>query len=196
MRNNPNTVQNFLTFAQKIVQFEPWELELLAQKIRPGYVRSGEILLFEREVARNFYFVDEGCLRTYSITEKGDDFTRCLAMAKSFCWSISSFINQQPGKEFIEALCDSEIIIISKEHFDILLDKSKSFREAYRIVLEKLSISYANRIEDFLAKDARSRYEDLLATNPNVVLQLPNKLVASYLGITQESLSRLRKKSR
>lgn len=196
MRNNQNAVESFLTFVQNIVPFEPREIKLLGEKIKSGVAKSGEILLFEGEVARNFYFVHKGCLRVYSITDKGEDFTRCLAMEKSFCWSISSFINQQPSTEFIEALCDSEIIVISKENFNTLSEKSKGFRDAYRMGLEKLSISYANRIENFLTKDASSRYQDLMATNPNLVLQLPNKLVASYLGITQESLSRLRKKTK
>jgi len=194
MRNNSTAIESFLALVKMMVPFEPWEIDLLADSVKSGIVKTGQILLFEGEIARNFYFVNKGCLRTYSITSSGEDFTRCLAMERTFCWSIDSFINQQPSTEFIEALCDSEIIIISKENFNILSEKSKSFRDAYRIGLEKLSIGYAKRIENFLTKDAKARYEDLLATNPDVILQLPNKLVASYLGITQESLSRLRKK--
>lgn len=194
MRNDQSIIESFLTFIQTIKPFESWELELMAEKIKSGNVKSGEILLFEREVAKNFYFVNKGCLRTYSITDEGADFTRCLAMEKTFCWAISSFINQQPSNEFIEALCDSEIVIINRENFNILSDRSKNFRDAYVIGLEQLSVNYANRIESFLTKDAKSRYEDFVAKNRSLVLQLPNKFVASYLGVTQESLSRLRKK--
>ncbi|WP_428831824.1 hypothetical protein [Flavobacterium yafengii] len=63
----------------------------------------------------NFYFANKGCMRTFYITENGSEFIRCLAMDKSFCWAIPSFLNQQASNESIEALCDSELVIISKK---------------------------------------------------------------------------------
>lgn len=189
---NTDTALDFLEYMKSIGNFEVWELEMLTEIIQVKKVKKGDVLLALGEIS-NFYFINKGCLRTFYITENGSEFIRCLAMDKSFCWAIPSFLNQQPSNESIEALCDSELIIISKKNFDILNDKSPRFRNGYQKALEMLCMNYASRVESFLTMDAKFRYENLWAKNPAIVQNLPNKMVAAYLGITQESLSRLKR---
>jgi len=177
---------------QSIGSFEPWEFELITKIIKVKTVKKGETVLALGEVS-NFYFVNKGCLGTTYITDNGTEFIRCLAMEKSFCWAIPSFLSQQPTNESIEALCNSEILIMSKKNFDLLNDKSVNFRNAYQKALEMLCINYASRVESFLTMDAKFRFETLMKKNPVIVQQLPNKIIAAYLGITQESLSRIKK---
>ncbi|MET0946425.1 MAG: Crp/Fnr family transcriptional regulator [Flavobacterium sp.] len=183
---------DFLEHMQSISNFEQWELDLITETIQVKKVKKGEVILPFGETS-HFYFVNRGCLRTYYITENGSEFIRCFALEKSFCWAIPSFLNQQPSNESIEALCDSELIIISKKNFDTLNDKSSKFRNGYQKALEMLCMSYASRVESFLTMDAKLRYENLRAKNPSIIQKLPNKMVAAYLGIAQESLSRIKK---
>ena len=177
---------------QTLGNFEPWELDLMTQITQVRFIKKGSTLLAHGEIS-HLYFVTKGALRTFYITENGSEFIRSFAIGKSFCWAIPSFLNQEPTTEIIEALFDSEVIIINKNSFDTLIEKSPRFRNAYHKALESLCMKYAARVASFLTMDAKSRYDNLMTINPEIILTLPNKMVASYLGITQESLSRLKK---
>ncbi len=187
-------VSDFLAYIQIPVKFDEWELELLKECIYVKKVIKGTTLLNIGEVSALLYFVNKGCLRTFYPTSNETEFIRCLAIEKSFCWSIPSFLNEQPSNECIDALCDSELIVIDKTKLKELNKKSLNFRTVYQLGLETLCVNYARRIEGLLTMTAKSRYEMLIAKSPAIILKLPNKIVASYLGITQESLSRIKKK--
>jgi CRP-like cAMP-binding protein len=191
--SNSEIILDFFEYLKPIADFNEWEMNLLREIIQIRKVKKGTTLLVLGEIPQNLYFVNKGCLRTFYLTDNGSVFIRCLAFEKSFCWSIPGFLNQQPSNEIIDALCDSELIVINKNSFDELNVKSESFRNAYQKVLEQLCMHYASRIESFLTMDAKLRYENFLAKKPSIVQKLPNKILAAYLGITQESLSRIKK---
>jgi CRP-like cAMP-binding protein len=151
-----------------------------------------EQLLKKGQVCKNLYFVLKGCLHTYYTTDKGEEFTRCIALENSFCWSIPSFLKQTPATENIESLLESELLVTDHASFLELCQQSSWFRNSYEAVLESLCISYAERVESLLTLNAGERYRNLLQQNPHIIQHLPNKTVASYLGITQESLSRIK----
>jgi CRP-like cAMP-binding protein len=134
----------------------------------------------------------KGCLHTFYTTNKGEEFTRCIALENSFCWSIPSFLKQTPSTENIEALTESELLVIDHASFSKLGQESPLFRDSYTTVLEELCISYAEQIKSLLTMSAAERYKNLLQQNPDIIRQLPNKTVASYLGMTQETLSRIK----
>lgn len=186
-------VSDFLIYMKSLVNLEEWELDLLKECIYKKKVVKGEVLLKIGEVCKVLYFVNSGCLRTFYPTGYNSEFIRCLAVEKSFCWSIPSFLNEQPSNECIDALCDSELIVINKKKLKELNEKSSNCNLAYQMGLELLCMNYARRIEGFLTLTAKERYESLISRNPAIIQNLPNKIVASYLGITQESLSRLKK---
>lgn len=188
------TIEDFLFYIQQINHFDSWELSMFTDICRTQKVNKGDVLLHIGEMAQKFYFVNKGCLRTFYINQLGTEFTRCLAIEKSFCWALPGFLNNLPSTEGIEALCDSELVVINKADFDLMVQKSIHFSAAYQKGLEQLCISYAMRMESFLTMNAKERYENLLSKNPEIVQKVSNKIVASYLGITQESLSRLKKR--
>jgi CRP-like cAMP-binding protein len=168
------------------------EIELLKKRHSQRKTAKKENLLMKGQVCRRLYFVVKGCLHTFYTTDKGEEFTRCIALENSFCWSIPSFLRQTPATESIESLTESELLVIDHPAFLELCQKSSWFRSGYQIVLENLCISYAERVQNLLTMTAAERYKELLQKNPHIIRQLPNKTVASYLGITQESLSRIK----
>lgn len=168
------------------------EIELMRKHFRVKKAAKKDQLLTMGQVCKYVYFVVNGCLRTFYTTEKGEEFTRCIALENSFCWSMPGFLRQTPATENIEALTETELLAIDHSSFEQLCEKSPWFRISYQAVLENLCISYADRVKSFLTMNAAERYKNLLQQNPDIIRQLPNRTVASYLGITQESLSRIK----
>ncbi len=168
------------------------EIELLKRHISVKKAAKKEQLLIKGQVCRYLYFVVKGCLHTFYTTDKGEEFTRCIALENSFCWSVPSFLKQTPATENIEALAESELLLIDHTSFLKLCGQSRWFRNSYTAGLENLCIMYTERVQSLLTMTAAERYKTLLEQNPHIVRELPNKTVASYLGITQESLSRIK----
>lgn len=168
------------------------ELELLKKHLCIKKIAKKEQLLIKGQVCRCLYFVVKGCLHIFYTTDKGEEITRCIALENSFCWSIPSFLKQTPGTENIESLTASELLVIDHTSFLKLCQQSLWFRTSYIAGLENLCMSYAERVQNLLTMTAGERYKNLLQQNLHIIRQLPNKRVASYLGITQESLSRIK----
>jgi len=168
------------------------EIELLKRHFRTKKAAKKEQLLIKGQVCKCLYFVVRGCLHTFYTTDKGEEFTRCIALENSFCWSMPSFLEQTPATENIEALTETELLVINHHSFELICDQIPWFRKGYQAALENLCIAYADRVKSLLTMNAGERYKNLLQQNPDIIRQLPNKTVASYLGITQESLSRIK----
>ena len=168
------------------------EIELLKKHLSIRKTAKKEQLVIKGQVCRSLYFVVKGCLHTFYTTGKGEEFTRCIALENSFCWSVPSFLKQTPATENIQSLTESELLVIDHTSFLKLCQQSRWFRNSYIAVLENLCMAYAERVQNLLTMTAGERYKNLLQQNPHIIRQLPNKTVASYLGITQESLSRIK----
>jgi len=168
------------------------EIDLLKRHFRIRKAAKKDQLLKKGEVCKSLYFVVKGCLHTFYTTDKGEEFTRCIALENSFCWSMPSFLTQTPATENIEALIETELLVIDRDSFELLCQQIAWFRNGYQAALENLCMAYADRVKSLLTMNAGERYRELLRQNPELIRQLPNKTVASYLGITQESLSRIK----
>jgi CRP-like cAMP-binding protein len=159
---------------------------------KPRSVKQNSTLLSEGEVCKEFYFVHTGCLRTYFITKEGHEKTRLILPDMSIGTALTSFIEQKPSFEFIDALEDTELLAISHKDFYQLNKEEMQWKEFYRKILE-MAYSFQNRkIESLVTLSAKQRYEAFVLGNPGLVKRLSNKVLATYLDITQETLSRLR----
>ncbi|MCA4900029.1 MAG: Crp/Fnr family transcriptional regulator [Cytophagales bacterium] len=170
------------------------DLNHIVSKFEGRKTKRNEILQKSGEVSRYVFFVNKGCGRTYYIQPDGGESTRYIAIEGDFFSSLSSFITQQPTLEFVQAIEPSELLMISRNNFTELLNTSLAFEKIYRQSMEYAYLLTTWRLESFITRDAKARYEFLLQTDPDLVLRLSNKIVASYLGISQETLSRLKSK--
>lgn len=171
------------------------ELETVLSYFKVLKVKKNEILISPGETSQRIYFVNRGCLRIYFLTEGGNEATRHFAFENQFATALVSFITDQMSKEFVQAIEDTELYYIRQKDFYLLLEIIPQWEKLYRHYLEYAYVTNTNRLMSFITLDATERYRQLLAQNPGVVMRMPNKMVASYLNISQETLSRLKSKA-
>ncbi len=170
------------------------ELERILSCFKPFRASKDELLITHGQTQQKTFFVHKGCVRIFFIDEAGQDATRYFAFEDQFATALVSFITGQPTEEFIQAVEDSELLLITQKDFYQLLERIPAWEKFYRGYLEKAYVNNTNRLMSLLTMDALTRYRLLLEELPVVVQRLPNKLVASYLNISQETLSRLKSK--
>ncbi len=160
----------------------------------PKTVAKGEILLIQGEIAKQAFFVKSGCLKSYTIDKSGKEHIMQFAPESWLISDLESFTNQSPSMVFIEAIENSEVAIITKSNLrdiseldkDSLIDISTKFRNNL--------IASNKRILGLLSSTAEQRYLDFTETYPTLIQRLPLKLIASYIGVTPEYLSDIRRK--
>ncbi|PLK43719.1 Crp/Fnr family transcriptional regulator [Emticicia sp. TH156] len=170
------------------------ELKSILCCFKPLQLRKNEPLVIQGQTSQRTFFVGKGCLRIFFINEDGQEATRYFAFENQFATALVSFITEEPSDEFIEAAEPTELLYITHQDFHQLLTVVPQWEKFYRNYLEKAYVNNTRRLMSFLTQDATERYRRLMAENPMVVRRLPNKLVASYLNVSQETLSRLKSK--
>lgn len=158
----------------------------------PIEVAKDEILLTSGDICRYFFFVEKGAVRTFFINEKGQESTRFIAFDGDFISSSHSFIRQTPSNEFISAIENSKLLRISSNDFKSGSRKIPLLKDWYIKILEKAYLTQHWRIETLMSLGAKERYKHLITHEKKLVQRLSNKLLASFMGITQESLSRIK----
>ncbi len=168
------------------------DLETVLSYFKPASVKKNELLVSEGEFGQQLFFVTKGCIRIFFINEDGQESTRFLAFENHFASALVSFITENSSMEYVQALEDSELLCINRNDFFSLLETYPIWEKFYRHYLEFAYVTNTNRLMSFITMDAKTRYESLLKERPIVVKRLPNKVVASFLNISQETLSRLK----
>ncbi len=155
-------------------------------------LKRKEFLLQSREVCTHSAFVTSGCLRGYTIDENG--FEHILQFAPPDWWiaDMYSLISQKPGILFIEAMEESEILLLSKEDQEKLYSDIPKFERFFRIITENSLVASRQRVIDNLSLSAKQRYEKFCSIYPTVFNTIPQKHIASYIGVTPEFLSKLK----
>jgi CRP-like cAMP-binding protein len=176
-----------------LVDFTDEELFLFMQRLKPVSLKKYTFYLKEGQVCKNMVIVYKGGLRYFSRGEKGD-YTIGFAFEGEWIGDYESFLLQIPSPDFIEALEDCELFTLSYADMQALYQHSQRFERFGRIIAEKLFIDVAKSKRNLMIQSAEDRYLELLATQPHIFERLPQHLIASYLGIQPQSLSRIRAK--
>ena len=156
-------------------------------------VSKNEFLLNEGQVCRHLYFLETGALRGF-YTLDGKEITHWFGFEKDFVTSFHSFITHEPAVENIQLLEGSILWAISKETLTNLFNQYHEIERLMRIAYEKYYIRLEERFVNAQFKTASERYENLLRQSPHILERVPLGYIASYLGISQETLSRIRSK--
>lgn len=181
-------------YISKEIAVTDTELETILSFFKPLKPKKNELLVTHGQTSQRMFFVGQGCLRIFFINEDGQDATRYLAFENNFATALVSFITNKPSLEYIQALEHTELLYITQLDFYTLLEEIPVWEKFYRHYLEMAYVNNTNRLMSFITMDAGERYRELLAINPKLVNRLSNKMVASYLNISQETLSRLKSK--
>ena len=179
-------------FLRNFSDFEEQELDRILGCFKPKSAKKNESLLPEGNVSREFYYVHTGGIRTFFVDKNGYEKTRYVVLDNQIGTTLSSFISQKPSIESIEAIDDTELLTISRNDFYALVKEIDNWKNFYQKILEKAYLFQNRKIEALVTLTAKQRYQQLLTENPVFVQRLSNKMLASYLDMREETLSRLK----
>jgi CRP-like cAMP-binding protein len=185
--------QRILGNVARHIQLSAEEEHYFTSILHVRKLRKRQYLLQEGDVCRNEYFVNSGCLRTYYIDDKGTEHVVQFAPEDWWTGDMHSFITQTPARFTIDALEDSEIFYFDKTAYEDLFLKAPKFERFFRILLQNAFVSLQNRVIAAMSDTAEERYRNFIDKYPHLEQRLPQHQIASYLGITPESLSRIRR---
>lgn len=171
-----------------------------APVMRPRHVDAKTILLPEGEKARYLFLVLEGCLRIYFIKKDGRDITAQFFLPGQMVGSMESLFTGLPSKMYLEAVEDSDLACIAVDDFRGITSRHEPLKDMMADFFRKRLLHYMGLHMTFISMTPEERYLHLLETEPEIMDRLPHHYIASYIGITPVSLSRIRsrleKKSR
>lgn len=183
----------FTSFLTSNTDLESNFIEKLAEQCSFKEFSKDSFLLREGEFCKHSFFVEKGLIRQYSIDKKGKEHTIQFAPENWLVSERNSVFFNQPSAYFIQAVEDSLVLLIEEKLIIALSQKDSAFNEFHNKLLHNHIRQLQKRINLLLGASAEERYFDFISTYPDVLLRVPQTLVASYLGIAPESLSRIRK---
>ena len=183
----------FSTYLTSNADIEPDIIKNIIANQKKMHVEKGEFLLQEGEICKHSFYVEKGLLRYYSIDEKGKEHIIQFAPEGWFVGDRESMFFNRPSQYFIQALEDSEVVMINDELICTIAKADETFAVFNNNLLHNHIRQLQHRINMLLSATAEERYLDFIKIYPDILLRVPQTLVASYLGITPESLSRVRK---
>ncbi|HEX9250856.1 MAG TPA: Crp/Fnr family transcriptional regulator [Ignavibacteriaceae bacterium] len=169
------------------------EFDICAKYFVSKKLKKHQFLLNEGDVCRYIGFVNSGCLREYKIDNKGTEHILQFAIEDWWVSDLHSFLSGLPATYNIDALQDSEVLLLERSAREELLDKCPKMERFFRLLIEASNVAAQQRVADSLSTSAEERYLKFIKTYPQLFEQVPQNQIASYLGITPQSLSRIRK---
>ena len=177
----------------KNINLTPEEEAKLKTFFIPKKIRKKQYLLQEGDISQHVAFVEKGMWRCYSIGEKGNEHIIQFAPEDWWLSDLYSFLTGKPSSYSIDALEDSELLLINRNAYEEMLQAIPKMERYLRILTQNSLIALQNRLSGKLSLSAEENYRKLLAGCNNIVQRVPQHMIASFLGITAETLSRMRK---
>ncbi len=178
---------------EKRVHLTDEEFDISTKFFIQKKLKKHQFLLNEGDVCRHVAFVNSGCLRKYSIDNKGAEHIIQFAIEDWWISDLDSFFSGLPSKVNIDALQDSEILLLEKSAREEMLNNCPKMERLFRLQIEAGYAATQQRIVDSLSSSAEERYLKFIKAYPKIFELVPQNQIASYLGITPQSLSRIRK---
>lgn len=185
--------QQLIAYFDQFLALEEEEKKELLERTQERSIKRRQFVLQEGDVCHHYNFVVEGCLKMYSIDEKGTEHNLQFAAENEWMTDLGSLFSEEPSKLYIEAVEPSLIVRIEKEDLKFFFVNYPKFDRNFRVMTENKYVELQSRLLQNISSSAQERYLHFLAKYPHLSNRLPNTQIASYLGITPEFLSKIRK---
>jgi CRP-like cAMP-binding protein len=176
------------------IDLTPKEAKFFTSLLKPLVIGKKQFLLRSGEISKHENFIIEGVMRSYTIDNEGNEHIAMFGMEGWWIGDMYSFLSAKPSLQNIDALEDTKLLQISKDDLDLLYDKVPKFDRFFRILLQNAFVANQNRILASISQTAEEQYLAFVKKYPTLEQRVPQHQVASYLGITPETISRIRKK--
>lgn len=184
--------QRLLNNISQNVQISEEEFDYFKSLFLPKKLRKKQYFLQEGEVCTYTAFVESGLMRSYTVDSKGNDHILQFAFEGWWLTDLYSFLTNEPSLYNMDALEESQLLLITKPAWDTLLTNVPSLERYFRILIQNNLIVTQRRLMGELSETAEEKYLRLIKTFPQCIQRVPQHMIASYLGITRETLSRVR----
>ena len=193
MKQHSIDIQPILTYFEHYLPLDADEISLLEGRVSERKIKRRQFILQEGDVCKHYSFVVEGCFKMYGVGKKGSEHNIQFSAENEWIADIGSFHSEKPSKLFIEAIEPSVILQIKKEDLLFLYVNLPKFDRNFRVIIEDKFIELQSHVLQNISSTAEERYLAFLEKYPKLARRLPNTQIASYLGITPEFLSNVRK---
>lgn len=179
---------------QKKINLSDEEKNAITPYFIPRQLKKKQFLLREGEICRHMAFVSTGLLRTYNIDEKGIEHMSLFGWEGWWLSDFSSFLTGVASVSYIDAMEDSELLLISRADYEALTIRVPKMDRFFRILYQNSIITKERRLRNSITYGAKERYIEFMESSQLVISRIPQNMVASYLGIAPETLSRIKRK--
>jgi CRP-like cAMP-binding protein len=186
-------MQAIIDHFQKFLPLSEPEQEMILTRAKPRNIKRRQMILQEGFVCRHYTFIVKGCFKMYAVDDRGLEHNIQFAAEGTWIADIGSFHSKKPSGFFIEAIEPSEIIQIEQQDLYFLYINIPKFDRIFKVIIERKYVELQNRVLQNISSTAQQRYVSFLEQYPTLASRLPNVQIASYLGITPEFLSKIRK---
>lgn len=184
---------SLVQFIQQVLPMSPAKVGVIAEKFKPLKIEKNNYLLKTGKVCSESHFIEKGIVRSYTYDVKGNEVTTAFYSQNSFASDLLSFFKRSPTRENIQAVTNCETWYITYEDMQESFHTMPEFRDYGRLNLVDQYSKLKERMLSMLQETAEQRYEALISSSPEIFQNVPLKYIASYLGVTDTSLSRIRK---
>lgn len=178
----------------KHTQLEDGEVHIFTSFLKQVTYNKKQYVFTSGKIVKSTYFVNSGCLKLFQVDDDGFEKIALFAPENWWVSDLYSFYSQQPANHFLQATENSELLELSRDNLEILFKEVPKFERFFRIIQQNAFIGQNNRIMQMMTLTAEDRYLNFKKTYPGLDLRISQKDIASYLGITPEFLSSMRKR--
>lgn len=176
----------------RFVTLTPQEQQHLLSKTEVRDYKAKTMVLHAGEVCKHSYFVNHGLLRNFSINDHIVEHVMGFACEGWWIGDMYSLLSQKPGQLFIEVLEDSQVVLLSKENQEQLYHDIPKLERFFRILTENSLVAHQDRLMDNLSLSAEERFDKFCKRYPDIIQRVPQKQIASYIGVTPEFFSKMK----
>lgn len=185
--------QNLQAYIHRYVDMSDIEIEIFNKYLISRTVLKKEHLIkANKKISTSRYYIIKGCVRLYYFDEKGNEQIIHFGIDNWWISDYESLVNQLPAQLYIQAIEDTELLELTAEAFDELCTELPKVERLFRIIMEKTAVAYHKRIAYMMSFSGEELYTTFINANPEFCQRVPQYMIASYLGMTPEFISKVR----